>query len=230
MYRHLFFDADGTLFDFDRAEQQAFALMAQELSLPSDESAFARYKSCNEECWKLFEKGMVTLAQLKTQRFDRFFSSLSLEGDSEKASASYQYHLSGQGILFEQSIKVLQVLTERGYTLYLASNGIADVQRGRIAHAKIGPYFKGIYISEELEVQKPDTRFFEQMLGKEQLLDHKKSCLMIGDSLSSDIKGGIDSGLDTVWINAGNQEPQVVVPTYTLTHLGQLLQLLSSPI
>jgi YjjG family noncanonical pyrimidine nucleotidase len=230
MYRHLFFDADGTLFDFDRAEQQAFALMAQELSLPSDESAFARYKSCNEECWKLFEKGMVTLAQLKTQRFDRFFSSLSLEGDSEKASASYQYHLSGQGILFEQSIKVLQVLTERGYTLYLASNGIADVQRGRIAHAKIGPYFKGIYISEELGVQKPDTRFFEQMLGKEQLLDHKKSCLMIGDSLSSDIKGGIDSGLDTVWINAGNQEPQGVVPTYTLTHLGQLLQLLSSPI
>ena len=128
MYRHLFFDADGTLFDFDRAEQQAFALMAQELSLPSDESAFARYKSCNEECWKLFEKGMVTLAQLKTQRFDRFFSSLSLEGDSEKASASYQYHLSGQGILFEQSIKVLQVLTERGYTLYLPSNDIADVQ------------------------------------------------------------------------------------------------------
>lgn len=230
MYRHLFFDADGTLFDFDLAEQQAFALMAQELSLPGDASSFALYKGSNESCWKQFEQGLITLAQLKTQRFDRFFSALAIEGNSQRASKSYQHHLSHQGILYEKSIKVLDVLKARGYTLYLASNGIADVQRGRIADAKIGSYFKGIYISEELGVQKPDTRFFMQMLEKEQLLAQRKSCLMIGDSLSSDIKGGMDSGLDTAWIKTGSYELKDVVPTYTLTQLDQLLQLLQSPI
>jgi putative hydrolase of the HAD superfamily len=230
MYRHLFFDADGTLFDFDRAEQQAFSLMAQELSLPDDPSSFSLYKECNEKCWKQFEQGLITLAQLKTLRFDRFFSALTIEGNSEKASLCYQNHLSHQGILFAQSIAVLDALKSRGYVLYLASNGIADVQRGRIHAAGIGSFFKGIYISEELGVQKPDTRFFTQMLENEQLLGQKKSCLMIGDSLSSDIKGGFESGLDTVWINSGSHEPKDVQPTYTLSQVDELLLLLTSPI
>lgn len=230
MYRHLFFDADGTLFDFDRAEQQAFTLMARELSLPDDQDAFSFYKKSNETCWKEFERGVISLAQLKTLRFERFFSALAIEGNSALSSSRYQSHLAHQGILFAESIEVLETLKRRGYALYLASNGIAEVQRGRIKAAGIGSYFKGIYISEELGVQKPDTRFFRYMLEQEQLLADKKSCLMIGDSLSSDIKGGFDFGLDTAWIRTGTSEPKDVQPTYTLSQVNDLLNLLTSPL
>ena len=201
MYRYLFFDADGTLFDFEQAEHHAFHSMARELGLTVQSDHFFLYKACNASCWKEFEQGALTLEQLKTKRFERFSETSRFALDAVRASESYQNHLAGQGILFGHSLGILTALTKRGYTLFLATNGIADVQRGRLKVSGVSHFFKDIFISEELGWQKPDTRYFSAMLERSNLSGEKSRCLMIGDSPESDIRGAMDSGIDSIWYN-----------------------------
>ncbi len=229
MYRYLFFDADGTLFDFEQAEHNAFWKMAESLDLPLERDHEQRYIHCNTEVWKQFEKGEVTIEELKVKRFADFASESSILLDAEEASKSYQYQLSKQGILFDESITVLETLKERGYTLFLATNGIAEVQKGRIAVSKTEQYFDHIFISEEVGYQKPDPRFFTYMLETSGLSEQKQYSLMIGDSLSSDIAGGIASGMDTLWLNKEGK-PLVdskLKPTYTHSSLSTILEFLN---
>lgn len=227
MYRYLFFDADGTLFDFNEAETRAFYQMAGHLGFTATEEQLQQYKACNEACWKAFEKAQLTQERLKTKRFEDFFSAVGLSLDARVASHTYQSYLSQQGILYKESIPLLTALLKRGYTLYLASNGIAEVQRGRIEQSKTSGYFKDIFISEEVGSQKPDQMFFTTMFSKTGLEEKKHECLMIGDSLSSDIKGGEAYGLDTLWINMANMPNTAsVTPTYEMHSLPEMLTLL----
>ncbi len=231
MYRYLFFDADGTLFDFEQAEYQAFALMAQEMGLPIEGEHFLQYKACNASCWKEFERGTLTLDSLKTKRFERFSAETNLPLDPVSASQSYQHHLAAQGILFDHSLPILSTLVSRGYTLFIATNGIADVQWGRFKKSGILPFFKEIFISEELGCQKPDTRYFTAMLERSQLKEKKQHCLMIGDSPASDIQGAVDSGIDSLWYNPHNQAlPSPLKATYTVHRLEEILNLLTKPV
>lgn len=228
MYRYLFFDADGTLFDFDKAEEVAFALMAKDLSIKADGQTFLTYKACNEECWTAFEMGSLSMAALKAERFRRFAEAMDITLDANGASECYQDHLAQQGIIFEQSSGLLQTLQGRGYLLYLATNGITRVQQGRLLCSGIQHYFGDIFISEELGFQKPDTRFFEAMFEKAKVTGIKEQCLMIGDSLSSDIKGAVASGIDSVWLNKSNKLPsEAIKPTFTITSLEALLDILA---
>ncbi len=230
MYRYLFFDADGTLFDFNKAEEQAFFLMGQELNLQLQASHLASYKACNAACWKEFEQGTLSLNALKTKRFESFGNTAKLHLDPYMASKIYQAHLSEQGILYAHSRSTLATLQERGYALYLASNGIADVQWGRIHKAALAPFFTQIFISEELGSQKPDPSFFSTMLGMAGLQEKKQECLMIGDSLASDIQGAHDSGIDSVWLNRDKSPlPSGVSPTFIHTSLSSLLDVLTGP-
>jgi YjjG family noncanonical pyrimidine nucleotidase len=228
MYRYLFFDADGTLFDFEQAEHNAFWKMAESLSLPLERKHEQDYHRCNAEVWKQFEKGAVTIEELKVKRFANFALETGLSLNPEEASRSYQQQLSGQGILFAETITVLETLKKRGYTLFLATNGIAEVQRGRIAVSGTGQYFDHIFISEEIGYQKPDPRFFAHMLEVTGLSEQKRYSLMIGDSLSSDIAGGIASGMDTLWLNKGGKplNPQVQ-PTHIYSNLSSVLDFLN---
>lgn len=231
MYRYLFFDADGTLFDFEQAEHNAFWKMAEALGLPLEKEHERQYIRCNAEVWKQFEKGEVTIDELKVKRFANFASETGIFLDAEEASRSYQYQLSGQGILFDESITVLETLKERGYTLFLATNGIAEVQRGRIAVSNTERYFDHIFISEELGYQKPDPRFFTHMFEVTGLGEQKQASLMIGDSLSSDIAGGIASGMDTLWLNKeGKPQDPKIQPTYIHSSLSSVLEFLNRPL
>ncbi|MGH0052657.1 MAG: HAD family hydrolase, partial [Sphaerochaetaceae bacterium] len=119
MYRYLFFDADGTLFDFKQAEHHAFWNMVKTLRLQLKQEDENRYIQCNAALWKQFEKGLVTIDELKIKRFASFGKEVGISLDAEEACRSYQYHLSRQGILFDESISVLETLKERGYTLFL---------------------------------------------------------------------------------------------------------------
>jgi YjjG family noncanonical pyrimidine nucleotidase len=228
MYRYLFLDADGTLFDFDEAERRAIILMGEALDVAIEDFHLNAYQSANLACWKAFERGELDLDELKTARFVRFNEETGLTLDPKSASGVYESNLAHQGILYEQSIDVLDALKSRGYTLYFASNGLANVQRGRIAVANIAHYFEDFFISEEMGSQKPDIRYFEMMLEKTGLAARKEECLMVGDSLSSDIAGGIASGIDTLWINAHNHGSGSLNPTYTVTSLEEILPLLPS--
>ncbi len=227
MYRYLFFDADGTLFDFNEAENRAFYQMAEHLGFDATAEQLQRYKACNEACWKAFERFEITQTTLKTKRFEDFFSFEQLDFDPDLASRTYQGFLSHQGILYEESRPLLEELIKRGYTLYLASNGIAEVQRGRLAQSRTSGYFKDIFISEEMGSQKPDRQFFSFMLEKTGLESRRKECLMIGDSLISDIQGGLLSGLDTLWINMDGdvKNNTAIQPTHEMHSLKEMLDL-----
>ncbi len=227
MYRYLFFDADGTLFDFDEAERRAMRLMGNEAGIAFSDEQLDCYQKANLSCWKSFERGELTLRALKTERFVRFNTACALSLDPEESSRRYQRQLSRQGILYEGAVEVLTTLRKRGYTLYLASNGIAEVQHGRIEAAGVAHFFSDIFISEEMGVQKPDVRYFARMLRHTGLAEEKDACLMIGDSLSSDIRGGMESGLDTVWLNMTGEAAPQPPPTYTITTLTDILGLLT---
>ncbi len=228
MYRYLFFDADGTLFDFNEAENRAFYQMAAKLGLEASPEQLQAYKACNEACWKAFERSELTQATLKIKRFEDFFASEGLSLDPVLASRTYQRFLSEQGILYKESLPLLDALIERGYTLYLASNGIAEVQRGRLSHSNTHGYFKDIFISEEIGSQKPDEQFFSVMFERSGLYAQKSECLMIGDSLTSDIQGGLSYGLDTLWLNMGgsHKNSSTVKPTYEVHSLPEMLDIL----
>ncbi len=229
MYRYLFFDADGTLFDFHEAENRAFFQMTAKLGFEATAKQLETYKACNEACWKAFERSEITQATLKVKRFEDFFSAEAIPLDATLASKTYQGYLAQQGILYEESLPLLDALTERGYTLYLASNGIAEVQRGRIAQSETGRYFKDIFISEEIGSQKPDSQFFSFMLERTGLEAKRSECLMIGDSLTSDIQGAFSYGMDTLWINMGGAHTNAtgVQPTYEMHSLSEILSLFS---
>ncbi len=228
MYKYLFLDADGTLFDFNEAEHKAFYKMAAKLGFSASHKHLKTYKLCNEACWKAFERSELTQETLKIKRFEDFFASEDLSLDAALASRTYQSYLSEQGILFDESLPLLEALIERGYTLYLASNGIAEVQRGRIEQSKTGGYFKDIFISEEIGSQKPDRQFFSVMLERTGLEEKKSECLMIGDSLTSDIQGGFSYGLDTLWFNmdGAHKNNTALQPTYEMHSLTEMLKLL----
>ncbi len=230
MYRYLFFDADGTLFDFNEAESRAFHQMAAKLGFSASPKQLQTYKVCNEACWRAFERSELTQATLKVKRFEDFFTSEALSLDATLASRIYQSYLSGQGILYKESLPLLDALIEGGYTLYLASNGIAEVQRGRLKQSDTLRYFKDIFISEEIGAQKPARGFFSAMLGRTGLEEKKSECLMIGDSLTSDIQGGATYGLDTIWLNQDgtHKNNTSVQPTYEVHSLSEILSLLSN--
>lgn len=228
MYRYLFFDADGTLFDFDEAETQALLCMATTLGITLTQAQLDNYKARNEACWKAFERAEITQETLKIQRFEDFFASEGLKLDPKYADQVYQKHLSQQGILYEESRFLLEELLRRGYSLYLASNGIATVQRGRLSKSQTEHYFQDIFISEEIGSQKPQREFFATMLNKTNLEEHKSSCLMIGDSLTSDIAGGLSYGIDTLWLNMRGLHTNTTAfkPTYEVHSLTDMLSLL----
>jgi 2-haloacid dehalogenase len=227
-YEAFILDADNTLFDFDRAEKAALreALMASGFqSYPQD--VFARYHRINEELWKLFERGMIDQGKLRTERFRRLIDEFP-GGDptppAKPASVGRLYieALSEKGYLLAHVHEVLQGLSSE-VPLLLLSNGIASVQRRRIDRSGIGVYFREILISTEVGLAKPDPGIFA--LAIEKLQCRKEEILCVGDSPSSDIRGGNDAGLDTCWYAPGDtcypaEEPR---PLHRINDLRQLL-------
>jgi YjjG family noncanonical pyrimidine nucleotidase len=228
MYNHLLFDADGTLFDFKAAERHALEALFHELEIEATERMKNLYSEVNHAIWLELEQGAITIEALKTERFRRFFDILQLAHDPKKASERYLDFLSQSDHLIPKAIELLTALRQRGYRLSLITNGISRVQRGRLAATKTLSFFEHVVISEEIGSQKPDPAFFTALFtitGMEG--EDRKRALVIGDSLSSDIKGAIGAKLDSCWYNPDrtNADPQQR-PTYQIASLDELLELL----
>jgi 2-haloacid dehalogenase len=231
-YRAFILDADNTLFDFNRAERAALreALLADGYeSFPRD--TFSRYHRINEELWKLFERGLIDQEELRIERFRRLISGLPLPlrhtqaPDPAIIGERYIEALSEKGYLLAHALPVLQSMSSK-VPLLLLSNGIASVQRRRINRSGIGRYFRDILISAEVGLAKPDPAIFA--LAIEKLRCGKERILCVGDSPSSDIRGGSAAGLDTCWYApSGSEYPsEEPGPLYTISDLRQLLHFL----
>lgn len=225
-YEVIIFDADETLFDFKKSEREAFKNAMLEFNIEYDESYhLSVYSDINKAIWKEFEDGLITQKKLKVERFKRLADKLNIEFDESLFAESYMKHLSYASFLYEDSIELIESLS-KGYRLCIITNGLKDVQDNRIKKSVIAKYFEDIVVSEEVNVSKPDPKIFEIALNNIKYLD-KSKVLMVGDSLTSDIKGGINFGIDTCWFNANKIENKTEIkPTYEISNLMELKDML----
>ncbi len=220
-YTVLLFDADETLLDFKLAEKEAFAQTLSNFGVEYSDNLMVLYSTSNKESWLAFEKGEITKAELVIRRFRLFFERAGLSFDPVEWNEYYKYALSQNGHLLEGAKEVI-ILARKWFKICIITNGIASVQYGRLKQAGIDLLFDHIFVSEEVGVPKPDKEYFDHVLSKLQV--NKKECLIIGDSLSSDILGGYNYGIDTCHISWGKTKSDM--PTYTVKNLDQLKEFL----
>ena len=225
-YIFLLFDLDHTLLDFDAAEDVALSHLLKEEGVEDIQAYKDYYVPMNKALWKDLEQKKITKQELVNTRFSKLFAHFGIEKDGAYLAERYQFFLSKQGQIFPGVEDLLKKLIHQGYELYAATNGITYIQTGRLEQSGIAPFFKEIFISEQLHTQKPDAAFYEKIGARISNFD-KKNALMIGDSLSADIQGGNNAGIDTVWYNPDHLENNTQAqPTYEVDSYQALLELL----
>ena len=226
-YKTLLFDADNTRFDFSRAEREAIALTLGELGIEPTEALIALYSRINDGMWKRLERGEITKDALRVARFADFLAEIGLTANAEAMAEAYVTHLSMQSHPISGAPDLVRALAPT-HRLYIITNGIAAVQHRRFAHSPYVPYFQELFISEEIGFEKPHPAFFAAVAARIPDFD-AATALVIGDSLTSDIAGGIAAGLDTCWYNPSGAENTGRLPvTYTVRTLEEILSLVQS--
>lgn len=232
MVRNIFLDLDDTVLDFTKAERIAVARTLEEFGLKAEEKVLDRYHILNLYQWKQLEKGLITREQVKVRRYENLFSEFGIEADAAAAAAAYERNL-GIGHYFIPGAEAFLKWAAERYSLYMVSNGTATVQDQRIESAGIAGCFKGIYISEKLGKNKPSKDFFdlvfENIISDIDCKFSVSDSIIIGDSLTSDIKGGNGVGLKSVWFNMrGEKNNTDIIPDYTVKNFDELKGLLNS--
>jgi len=226
-YSWLLFDADGTLFDFDLSAANSLELTFRELGVPFREEYRGIYEKINLAAWRRFEAGELTQDELRTSRFREFLESLRLDGDPTAFGRVYLSTLSEQRDLMPGAEKTLAELKTNA-NMAIITNGIAEVQRSRFSRSPILRHFSDVVISEEVGAAKPDAKIFDAAFDRMGAPD-KSKVLMIGDSWNSDIRGGVNYGLDTCWFNpSGRERPDDLSIRFEVRSLPELVVLLSS--
>ena len=226
IYKFLLFDLDHTLLDFDAAEDVALSHLLKEEGVEDIQAYKDYYVPMNKTLWKELELKKITKQELVNTRFAKLFAHFGIEKDGAYLAERYQFFLSKQGQIFPGVEDLLKKLIHQGFELYAATNGITFIQTGRLEQSGIAPYFKEIFISEQLHTQKPDAAFYEKIGARIPNFD-KDHALMIGDSLSADIQGGNNAGIDTIWYNPHHLENKTQAqPTYEVDSYQALLEIL----
>lgn len=225
-YKVLLFDADETLFDFKKSERAAFQNAMLELGVEYEENIhFKIYHDINAAIWREHEQGLITQDKLKVERFRRFLKEIHFSVDPANLANSYMQHLADASILFDDCIELIEGL-HKHYRLSIITNGLTNVQEKRIRKSTVAKYFEDIVISEEIGVSKPNPRIFEHATNNLKFTD-KSKILMIGDSLTSDIQGGVNFGIDTCWYNPNKAENKTSLkPNYEVKTYNELKNLL----
>ncbi len=221
-YAWLLRDADGTLFDFDKAETDALAETFAEAGLPLTPDHAERYRQFNQQVWREFERGETTAEGLRTRRFRLLFDAIGLTADLTAISERYLYHLSNQPHLIDGALEVVVELCRR-CRLAVLTNGLKAVQRPRMMRSAIQTYISELIVSEEVGAAKPGAAIFDAAFAR-MGQPARSEVLMIGDSLTSDVRGGFDYGIDTCWYNPiGLPLQGPATPTYEIHRLDELL-------
>ncbi len=226
MIRNVLFDLDDTLFDFHKAEKIALTKTLVHFGIDPTEETLALYSTINAAHWKRLELGEISREEVKVGRYRELFKTIGVECDPVKATAYYESMLAIGHYFMPGAPELLEELYGK-YRLYIVSNGTAKVQEGRIGSSGIAKYMDGIFISQVLGANKPDKQFFDICFAE--IPDFSLSeTVIIGDSLSSDIKGGINAGITTVWFNPkGIENDNDIKPDYTIKELSEVPGLLS---
>ena len=225
MIRNVLLDLDDTLIDFHRADAEAIRHTLAEIGIPPTDDTVALYSKINRSCWAKLETGEYTRDEVLHKRFDMLFETLGVTGDAHKTQKLYEYRLSLGAYYLDGAEALLDTLFGN-YRLYLATNGIVNVQARRIKDSGIGKYFDNIFVSERIGYNKPDKRFFDCTFSEIDDFSHDET-VIIGDTLTSDILGGINAGIKTVYFNPkGRKNDTGITPDYEISSLDELIELL----
>ncbi len=223
-YEWIFFDADGTLFDYNAAESEALAGTLAEEGVSVRSEHVDEYRALNAALWRRFERGEVSQATIRTLRFSQFSERFGLELDAVAFGSRYLAHLAQCADLIDGAESVVRSLHGRA-GLLLLTNGISEVQRSRLAASPLHGLFDHVVISGDVGAAKPDPRMFDvafECAGS----PTRSSVLMVGDTLSSDIRGGALYGIDTCWFNPMREPNSTeLVPTFEIQSLRELAAL-----
>ena len=224
MIEFLLLDLDDTILDFHKAERIALSKTFRDFGLEPREEVLELYHKINKWHWEQLELGVMTRDQVLVGRFDRLFQELGMEVDAAACMKRYEHNLSIGHYFLPGAEEAVKKLHEK-YRLFLVSNGTATVQHGRLTSAGLYPYFEQVFISQNIGYNKPDKAYFDRCFERIPGFAPEKA-LMVGDSLTSDIKGGINAGLKTVWVNPIHKDCGRIHPDYEIEGLSQLEALL----
>lgn len=223
-YTTLLFDADGTLLDFPRSEYEALSDVLAVFGIPDTEENHRIYSAANDEQWKLLEKRLVTRSELRINRFRNFLERIGFTASPSEMADVYMRALATKSYLLDGALEVCRTLAAN-HDLYIITNGFRVIQHGRFDPTPIAPLFRDVFISEDIGAEKPSPVFFDYVKHHISGFDPAKT-LVIGDSLSSDIAGGIAAGLDVCWFNPSEIEtPENMKIDYTIGKLSDLLRI-----
>lgn len=197
--RTLLLDADGTLLNFDRSEKQALEDAFTAMGYPFGKEVRDAYHVHNLACWKRLEAGEITREELKPLRFALVFAQLGIDGDPDAIWPVYEKALGNYSFVYGGVEEACARLSEK-YDLILVTNGTKSVQEPRLLQTRIPEFLKGIYISEDVGYAKPAPEFFDRVFADHPAMKRRET-MIVGDSLSGDIAGGIGAGIRTCWIN-----------------------------
>lgn len=213
-------DMDDTILDFHRAEAAAIEKTFRQLDIEPTRQIIERYSEINRERWELLERKLITREEVLRGRFSILFDELELSRDPMRAQELYE-RLLGVGHYFMPGAEAMLEALYGKYRLFICSNGTASVQAGRIESAGIAHYFEKIFVSEKIGCDKPGTEYFDACFREIPGLERDRT-IIIGDSLTSDILGGINAGIITCRYNPrGRAGREDIVPDHEIRELGE---------
>lgn len=223
-YTTLFLDLDNTLLDFNMAERVAVRKVLEAYSLPCDDTAVTKYSAINKDYWERFERGEIPKSAIFEGRFKTFLEFYGHSADTAAISKDYCKNLSEGYFKVEGADDILTYLKDKGYYLCATTNGLSLTQFKRIENSGLNKYFDKVFVSEDAGHQKPEKEYFDYVIANIPERDISKM-LIVGDSQSSDILGGINSGIDTCWFNPNSFAPKYP-SKFEITTLDELKNIL----
>ena len=226
MMEILLLDLDDTILDFHKAERIALSKTIREFGLEPTEEVLSCYHVINKWHWEQLEKGVMTRAEILVNRFAVLFEKQGIAVDAAACAKAYEKNLSIGHYFLPGAEEAVDSLSKK-YRLFLVSNGTASVQKGRMTSANLYRFFEKVFVSQEIGHTKPSKAYFDACFARIPDFDPEKA-IIVGDSLSSDIQGGINAGIKTVWINPDHKPCGDIKPDYELEALHQLPALLET--
>ena len=227
MIEFLFLDLDDTILDFHKAERIALAKTIRDFGVEPTEHVLHRYHIINKLHWEMLERGELTRAEVQVGRFRALFEELGVAVDAAAVTAKYSENLAIGHYFMPGAEEAVEALSKK-YRLFLASNGTASVQKGRMTSANLYRFFEQVYVSQEIGHNKPSKAYFDACVARIPDFDPARA-MIVGDSLTSDIRGGINAGIKTCWVNPAHDPGRPDIrPDYEIEALSQLSALLET--
>ena len=225
-YKYLLWDIDGTILNFEKAEKRAIRTLFEKFNLGEcTDEMLSHYIEINKKYWKLLECGKMKKERILVERFEEFFEKEGIRTDvASEFNKAYQLALGDTVVFNDDALDIIKA-QKKNYQIIIVTNGTAIAQKKKLERSGLDKIADNIFISEEVGYEKPSIHFFERVKAKAGI-DDVSQAVIIGDSLTSDIQGGVNAGIDTCWYNPKEDVNDTnLKPTYIIKNLHELCEI-----